>query len=187
MTEETKTFESSSTQTVEQKTLDNSPKPASVSGKGLDPVFNRERRRPRSVDGYQLKLAVDERFKKPGYTYRWVKGTPQRLEQMLALDWEFVTDPELAKDKGATDTRVSVFVGALENGNPRRDYLMYIPKKWYDIYQKEKLARLDEVEEQIKNGHLRGISKSPLGTIDREDAHHMYVPQFQQNTIKRGS
>ena len=126
----------------EKKILDNS----------YGMTSNRPRRREFS-NGLSLKMNIANKYQREDMVLRWVCGTPQRIEQMRQLDWDFVIDPDLAQKKGNNmDTRVSLVVGSNREGGSRRDYLMYIPKEWYNDAQKGKNKILDEIEEQINSG-----------------------------------
>lgn len=115
--------------------------------------YGRERRKKRSSDGLTLKLHVEERFKREGFTQRWVMGTPTRLQKMQQEDWDFVEDPDLAAEKGSGDTRIKYLVGTLASGEPRYDYLMEKPREWYNEDREKRLYEpLREIEKDILEG-----------------------------------
>ncbi len=117
-------------------------------------------RRRRNRDEAKLKLDVESRFLDPNFKYRWVKGTPQRLQEVLDIGYEYVEDKELARAKHSDGTsRVSVMVGTLEGGSERRDYLMRIPLEWYKEDQEAKDEPIKEMMASIERGEMHQIEK----------------------------
>lgn len=103
--------------------------------------------------------------KDPNYSYRWIKGSPERLAAAESGGYEYVSQGQAGKvgegaEDGNTDvgSRVSRLVGTHADGKPRTDYLMRIPKDIYDADQAEKQRKVDEVDAAIKRGdaHKRG-------------------------------
>lgn len=93
------------------------------------------------------------------YAYRWINDEPGRLVAMTQHDdWDIVTNQGGAVKEDASDLgdAVSLVVGTLPDGSPKRAYLCRKPKKFYEEDQAEKQAELDAQLEQLRRGNDRG-------------------------------
>lgn len=119
-----------------------------VSGEGEQQQEELQPERPKRPERVPLgthRPKLDfESYKKPGYSYRLMRGSVGRLQDAERGGWEYV----LAED----GTKVKARVGEFEDGSSREDFLMKIDKKWYDEDQAKKQKVVDQVDEAIKAG-----------------------------------
>jgi hypothetical protein len=119
----------------------------------------RERKPRKPVGGVQQRLQAPER---KGYYRRWVNEDPGRLQRFEEAGYQFVQDKEaIEKSSGVKlDTRIRQIVGVHENGSPKYGFLMELPMKFYTQDQAAKQAELDEVDEQLRGGLVKGADGS---------------------------
>jgi len=120
-----------------------------------------ERKRPRRrVLGVpRQKLAVQRECQREGYHLRWFNDEGTRIHDALSSGYEHVlwnriqfkdTDPE---SKGA-GKKVHVVVGKAEDGRPIHGYLMEIKMEYYKEDQAIKMAEIDKVDNEIREGRF---------------------------------
>lgn len=113
------------------------------------------------LTGLRQKLHVSDKYKEPGYVYRWFNDHQSKLFDAERAWWSFVDDPNVEVGEGEDQkdklsTKVRRIVGTRENGKPIYAYLMKIQKK---IYQEDVDARekhLDEIDRSIRRGEGPG-------------------------------
>lgn len=98
----------------------------------------------------------------PNFAYRVINDKDSRIKDALESGWEFVCSDDQLGDKraaeaGPIDTRVSKSVGGGTTG-----FLMRIPKEYYEEDQKEKAAKIDEIEKALKPNKNQGQYGSGL-------------------------
>ncbi len=108
----------------------------------------RKERVPLGAPTSKLKADIPD-----GMVGRWVNGAPGRIQQALTGGYEFINDKVETCDRENGRTQ---FVGTNADGSPRLDYLMAIPKVWYDEDQKKKGRPLDEFDDAINRGIPQG-------------------------------
>lgn len=96
------------------------------------------------------------------YRYRWVNDYGTRIGDALSGGYEFV-DAETAGQIGVRDvTPTNTDLGkgvsmVVERGSGRRAFLMRIPMDIYLHDQETKQKQVDEVENAIKRGSIKGL------------------------------
>jgi hypothetical protein len=87
----------------------------------------------------------------PNFNYRFVRNTPGRVDKFIEGGYEMVTgdarigDPNIAK---ASNMGSAFSIASGDNAD--RVFLMRIPKEYYDEDHAAKQAKINEVEEQLK-------------------------------------
>ncbi len=107
----------------------------------------RVRRTP--INGTRSRLNV--RGKEPGYQYRIVNDTDDRIKTFEEMGYEIVTDSSVS----VGDKRVAV---ATREGSPHKisvgqgvqAYVMRQKQDWFDEDQKKKQVYVDELEQSMK-------------------------------------
>ena len=127
---------------------------------GAKRSINRQDRVP--LTGLRQKLYVSDKYKKPGYKYRWFNDHQSKLYDAERAWWSFVTDPDIVVGEGEDgkddlSTKVRRKVGTRDNGSPIYAYLMKIQEKFYredfEVYNRN----LDVTDAAIKRGaHIGG-------------------------------
>jgi hypothetical protein len=133
----------------------------------------REKRVPlgRSV----LKLDF-ESYKEPGWAYYVFVDRPGRLAQAQAGGWEFVTDPEKAKQagEGIDDTNVGLgtaVTAIMDSKVGDLGYLMRIPEEIYSEAQADKQRSVDEIDAAIHGGVNGDDLKAEGDNIVKKSGH----------------
>lgn len=144
-----------------------------------DTVKRERRRRADTSETADLKLAVPEHLKEPGFTYRWINDTAggRIMNKTTTDDWDVVKDMRI--DGEGEGTPVTRNVGTGEHGKPLRAVLCKKPLEWHQEDQARKAAPRLEMEETMKRG--------PLPNSNGISAAEAYVPAGHSNSIGRGS
>jgi hypothetical protein len=113
----------------------------------------------------RLKLDYEAR---PGYVRRVMNDADGRLEAAQAAGYSFVKDAKTVDGADDSDmgSMVRKSVGTSANGQPLYGYLMEIKQEWSDQDQAEKLKKVNDVENQIRQGEVP----------NQQEADSMYVP-----------
>lgn len=132
---------------------------------------NKESRKERVPFGnLRQKLNVAEI---PGYRSYWFIDRDTRIQDAEAAGYEFVMQHEIGR-VGDTDVspdqldqgvKVTKNVGSLENGAPKRAYLMKIKQAWYEEDKARKARSLDDLEKSlntpnVENRYGAGITRA---------------------------
>lgn len=135
------------------------------------PAEEREQRRRRSGLGMasQLKLTVND--KDPDYEYRWVKGTPERINALHGHDdYDFVKEGQAGHEsikqseheKGLGEL-VERTGGVTKDGTPFNMVLMRKRRDWYEADQQDKQSVPDAIDEAIRHGQPTGPEGLAVG------------------------
>lgn len=117
-------------------------------------VRTERRRRPGSVAGPGMKLAVDEsKLDRANYHYRFVNDTPGRMAGLYAQDYDPAPEMGVKADGTGLGTVTEQHAGILDNGKPFGAVLMRKPIRMHEQDQKDKQKPLDEIEKAIKRGN----------------------------------
>jgi hypothetical protein len=107
----------------------------------------RTRRTP--INGTRNRLSV--RGKEPGYTYRIVNDTDDRIQTLQEIGYEIVTDSKVSVgDKRIANPTQEGSPVQVSVGQGVKAYLMRQKQEWYDEDQIAKNAKNDELEAQMK-------------------------------------
>lgn len=113
----------------------------------------------------QPKLAVPGR---KGFVRRWINDSPGRILRAQEADWMPVMDEIQSQEEGRAVGRHAL-VGSKEDGSPLYAYLMEIPEDLYNEDQRAKQKPLDDFDDALKRGNIRGA--------DERDNSAFYVPK----------
>ena len=107
----------------------------------------RTRRTP--INGTRNRLSV--RGKEPGYEYRIVNDTDDRIQTLQEIGYEIVTDSKVSVgDKRIANPTQEGSPVQVSVGQGVKAYLMRQKQEWYDEDQAAKNAKTDELESQMK-------------------------------------
>jgi hypothetical protein len=112
-------------------------------------AIQKERTRRTPINGTRSRLSV--RGKEPGYVYRIVNDTDDRVQTLQEMGYEIVTDSKVSVgDKRIANptqegSPIKVSVGQGVNA-----YIMRQKQEWFDEDQAAKNAKNDELEAQMK-------------------------------------
>jgi hypothetical protein len=112
-------------------------------------AIQKERTRRTPINGTRSRLSV--RGKEPGYVYRIVNDTDDRVQSLQEMGYEIVTDSKVSVgDKRIANptqegSPIKVSVGQGVNA-----YVMRQKQEWFDEDQAAKNAKNDELEAQMK-------------------------------------
>jgi hypothetical protein len=98
-------------------------------------------------------IDVPAEFKKAGFEYRWFNQVPGRIERAKEYGWEVVNDERLQRHfNPSLGTAASKTGSAVTRtgSSGTTVFLMHIPKKWLDEYQRRKEATLDRFEKDMR-------------------------------------
>ena len=108
-------------------------------------------RRERTPLGVQaLKMQADIPDDLVGY---WFNDDPGRIDGALKAGYVFYNDEGETEDRASARSMV---VGTNDQGEPKRAYLMTIPKEWYEENQRAKAKPIDDFEAEINRGLIQG-------------------------------
>lgn len=108
------------------------------------------RRQRVPLGSMRLKLTAPKRR---GFHRRWIVDRANRLQEAQLAGYEFVRDEESIEDAGmGRDSRVKQYSGE------EILYLMEIPQAFYDEDQRAKQAEIDEIDETLRRGHVKGAN-----------------------------
>lgn len=132
----------------------NTPKPETRSRKEED--RSERRRRNFTVQGVG-RLGVDPALLDFNiYAYRWLNDEPGRLVAKTKYDdWDLVTNAGEKEDSTDMGTKVSIVVGTMPDGSPKRAYLCRKLKTYFDEDKAAAQAALDEQLNQLRRGATR--------------------------------
>jgi hypothetical protein len=89
--------------------------------------------------------------KEPGYSYRVVNDNGDRIAQFLDAGYELVDASTITVgDKRVNAATAEGSKAQVSVGNGDKAYVMRIKQDWFDEDQKAKQARVNELEESIK-------------------------------------
>ena len=106
--------------------------------------------------------------KRDGFYRRWFNDTPGRVQRALDAGYALVRDETFEEDEDGKKPAVSRVVGTNEDGSPMHAILMELPMELWDQDQKVKQAPLDEFDDALRRGNIRGA--------DERDNSSFYVP-----------
>ncbi len=129
--------------------------------------------------GTKLKLSVEKTI--PGYHMHIFNDDGIRIQEALAIGWEFVAPNEVGKVSPHVTSRnvdlgdkVKYLVGKEEGGGPLYGYLMKIRQEWWEEDQAELQSRSDKIDDAI----LAGRDK------DGKQGDGFYAPKSANTRIK---
>lgn len=107
-----------------------------------------------SVNGTRNVLNVSG--KEPGYVYRIVNDTGDRVAQMQEIGYEVVDDPNVrVGDRRIANPAQTGSPVMASVGNGIKGYVMRIKQEFYDEDQANKQGHINEIEQSIKRDALR--------------------------------
>jgi hypothetical protein len=118
----------------------------------------RRRRVPLGAPNFKLSAPPRE-----GYHRHWINDSGSRLAQAEAGGYTFVEDADDALGKSDPGTKTSVIAGTLPDGSPMRTYLMEIPLEYYEEDQKAEQAQIDQFDQELRRGVVRGAKAQDDG------------------------
>ncbi len=110
--------------------------------------------KPKRIPLYQQKT-LDIQVE-PGYHYRLVTDTGNRIERFIAAGYDFVNEECLPEGRRAKDPHQFGAVACQSLGRGDIGYYMRIPLEIYEEDQKQKQHQLDENQKDIGIGALAG-------------------------------
>lgn len=119
------------------------------------PKKEAERRR-RKVDSQAAgRLGVDQSLLDFDlYKYRWINDEPGRMvNKTKSDDWDMVPNSGEKEDSTDLGSMVSIVVGTLPDGSPKRAYLCRKLKTFFEEDRAAAQAALDEQLEQLRKGN----------------------------------
>lgn len=112
-------------------------------------AIQKERTRRTPINGTRSRLSV--RGKEPGYVYRIVNDTDDRIQALQEIGYEIVTDSKVSVgDKRIANPTQEGSPVQVSVGQGVKAYLMRQKQEWYDEDQTAKNAKNDELEAQMK-------------------------------------
>jgi hypothetical protein len=116
-----------------------------------------ERRRRKSAVQTPGRLGCDPSLLDHSkYVYRWINDEPGRIiVKTKQDDWDMVPQNGVKEDSTELGDRVSIVVGTMPDGSPKRAYLCRKLKTYYDEDKATEQAALDEQLEQLRRGNDR--------------------------------
>jgi hypothetical protein len=115
-----------------------------------------ERRRRKSATQTTGRLGCDPDLLESGFKHRWINDQPGRvIAKTKHDDWDMVPQNGVKDDSSDLGDMVSVVVGTLPDGSPKRAYLCRKPIKYYEEDKAAEQAKLDEQLRELRRGHDR--------------------------------
>lgn len=111
------------------------------------------------LGGTSLKLDAPKRN---GYVRRWFNDAEGRVETAEQAGYSFVHDGRAESEQ---PVRVRRRVGTNADGTPLYAYLMEKPEEFYQEDQALKRQPLDEIDEAIFGGQVRGAQARDTGNF----------------------
>lgn len=116
-----------------------------------------DRRRRKSATQTAGRLGINPElldFKK--YAYRFINDEPGRLVVKTKHDdWDVISNSGEKEDSTDMGDAVSIVVGTMPDGSPKRAYLCRKLKKFYEDDKAAEMAALDEQVNQLRRGNDR--------------------------------
>jgi hypothetical protein len=111
----------------------------------------KQRNKRKAFGQPRSKLTIDKQD--PAFHYRWILDAPGRLQEALEGDYTFVEPKEVGRDANGEN---KVFVKGTTNadGSVQLQYLMKIPREFYEEDQAVAQAYLDDIDAAIKGGRI---------------------------------
>ena len=104
--------------------------------------------------------------KEPGYEYRVVNDTGDRIEMFKDAGWELVDSKSVTVgDRRVDRTTSEGSYAQVSVGGGTKAFVMRIPKEFYDEDQKAKQAQVNALEESMKK---QALSSSDYGKLERD-------------------
>lgn len=104
--------------------------------------------------------------KEPGYEYRIVNDTGDRIEMFKDAGWELVESKTVTVgDRRVDRTTSEGSYAQVSVGGGTKAFVMRIPKEYYDEDQKAKQAQVNALEESMKK---QALSSSDYGKLERD-------------------
>lgn len=131
----------------------------------------RTERRRRNLQSTGGRLGVDPALLDHSkYAYRWINDEPGRLVTKTKHDdWDMVPNSGEKEDNTDLGAMVSIVVGTMPDGSPKRAFLCRKLRKFYEEDHAAAQAELDAQIAQLRRGNDRnGAAQSdyvPLGAI----------------------
>lgn len=125
-------------------------------------VTQRVRRKQRGVNAVAgIKLSVNEdALDRKNNHYRFVRDEGNRVQQLMADDYDVVRNDEANPDSGTVPSHHG---GIGDTGKPYKMVLMAKPKDWHEQDQLDKLKPVDEREQQMLRGSVTGTEIASKG------------------------
>ena len=93
--------------------------------------------------------------KDPGYAYRIVNDSGDRVEMFKNAGWELVDDKDVrVGDRQVNRASAEGSKAQVSVGGGQKAFVMRIPKDWYEEDQKAKMERVTELEQSMKKQAL---------------------------------
>jgi hypothetical protein len=114
------------------------------------PTTERTHDRPHRVPLSEQRARLKAKYREPGFQYRFVNDTEDRIERFQVAGYEVVNHKTETRDPGAgADTVVGSPV-AVSVGGGTKAVLMRIPQDWYDEDQKKKQEKIKAQEATMR-------------------------------------
>lgn len=118
------------------------------------PTQAQERRVRRTPLGRRNKLTVENRD--PNYHYRIVNDVDGRVQDMMELDYEIVTDAQVGDKRVDTPSALGS-AKQISVGGGIKAVVMRKRRDWHEQDQAEKQRQIDELEASMNEAAKRGI------------------------------
>lgn len=114
------------------------------------PVPRFAEKKKRVPVGLRDPMSVTEQLD-PNFNYRFVRNSPGRVQKFEEGGYELVTgDARIGDPNIAKASNMGSAFSIASGDNDQRVYLMRIPKAYYIEDQAAKAAKVDEIEQQLK-------------------------------------
>jgi len=114
------------------------------------PVVRFAEKKKRVPVGLRDPMALNQELD-PNFNYRFVRNSPGRVQKFEEGGYEMVTDDVRIGDPNiAKASNMGSAFSVTSGDNADRVYLMRIPKEYYESDQAAKQAKIDEIEQQLK-------------------------------------
>jgi hypothetical protein len=113
----------------------------------------RNKRKPFGVP--RSKLSVEKQD--PAFHYRWILDAPGRIQEAIEGDYSFVEPSEVGREPNG-ENKEFVRGDTNPDGSAQRQYLMKIPREFYEEDKKEAQSHLDQIDAAIRGGKLSQVA-----------------------------